>query len=141
MGRQRSTTAVVLQRRKEVMAMLLDGKSHTEIQDYIQSNFGVLHGQVEKDIQEAYKIIESDYTQEMQQIISKHIAMYHKHREIALQTGQVQAATQALIAIEKLKGLHKPETQVNIQNNTVTVQTEPLTVEQIKELLQQNESK
>jgi hypothetical protein len=118
------------------MELLLSGCSHSQIQNTIQPAYKIEHGQVEKDIQACYEIIESDYTKNVQQIISKHLAMYYAHRNLALQTGQVGAANQALTSIEKLFKLHSPDTQVNVQNNTVQLpDLSHLSVEELKELL------
>lgn len=118
-GGRKNTTIAVQNRVRQVVDLLLTGRRRDLIIKEISTEHGLSEVQVEMDIAKAYEIIRANAAISNAETIDKHIAMYYTNYEIALSLGDVKAANQALQFLEKLRGLHKPETQINIQQNTV----------------------
>ncbi len=136
---RKHTTITVEQRVNKVAEMLLSGGSRTIIMNTITKQYDISPAQVDTDITNAYKVIRSNYTQDIEDLVAKHIGMYYDNAERAKQTMNIQAANQSLQAIEKLLKLHSPTNQVNVQVNNNTVQLPEMSIEQIKELLSKHE--
>lgn len=138
---ERSTKISVYERRKNVLDLLVGGKSHSVITEIIQKKYGVADKTIDEDISFAYDTLRLDYAKDAEKIIDKHIAMYYNNYEFALSIGDVRSANQSLQFLEKLRGMHSPvDTQVNVQVNNNTIQLPEMTVEQIKELLTKNDT-
>jgi hypothetical protein len=132
-----TTKLTLSRRREEVLEQLLNFRGHTYIQDYIQNKYDVGKKAVEKDITNAYLTITKEYPIDTQTIVSTHIALYYSLANDAKEGFDPKGAASILEKIERLLKLHQPDTQINVQNNILNV--ESLTLEQIEKLL--NESK
>ena len=122
-------------RRKEVLEQLMLFKGHTYIQDYIQGKYGIGKKAVERDITLCYKKIAKDYPVETQKVIEKHIALYYDLAKDAKEQYDPKGAASILEKVEKLLGLHKQDVAVQVNNNTLNVNLENLSVEELKDLL------
>jgi hypothetical protein len=136
----RTKHLAVLRRRKNLLDMMMEGKTHREILVYYIEQYPDLTSHsMEKDITWVYQELNKYINKDVEQIIDNHIVQYDRNIELARDIGQISAANQAMKFKEELLGLrNKPDTQVNVQVNN-NVQIPEMSIEQIKELLAKND--
>jgi hypothetical protein len=148
MGNKSYNALEVYNRRVDIMNMLLSGCSRSDLTVWYKVNFPDRGDRsLEKDITWAYRELKKYISKEKEDVINQHLILYDKLiKDCMNDSFNKGTAVKAMVQKEKLLGLHStPETQVNIQNNTLQVQNNkielpPLTVEEIKNLLKQNEA-
>ena len=124
---------IVKQRRLDVMEMLLEGKSHTQISDVIKHNYQKTEHTVQKDITVAYAMIRQSHDVSYEALVGRHIGMYYDLYQTAKELGDVKGAIAATQAIEKLLKMHQPDNATFVQNNNYNL--EHLTDLQIDKIL------
>lgn len=133
MGNKEHSTLAVSKRREDVLKHILDFKSHGYIKHHINAQYNIGYKSIENDITIAYATLETDFANLAPQIIAKHMAMYYSLAEEAKLNGDPKGAATILEKIEKLRKMHLPSTQINIQSNTYNV--EALSEEDIRKFL------
>ena len=118
---------------KEILDLLLQGKSNNEIALIMMEKYKLKRGTVNNLITRAYKTIRTNYDVEIDNIIHKHIHMYYDIMNDAKQLGDSSARIKALQAIEKL--LKVTSDAPIIQQNTLNLNLKELSKEEIKEML------
>lgn len=118
---------------KEILDLLLQGKSNNEIALIMMDKFKLKRGTVNNLITRAYKTIRSNYDVEVDNIIHKHVGMYYQIMNDAKQLGDSSARIKALQAIEKL--LKVTSDAPIIQQNTLNLNLKELSKDEIKEML------
>ena len=129
----------VLQRTREVAAMLLLAKPRSEIIHYICQTYGVQEISCNNIISAAYKYLAETHQVDRQGTIVLHLEYYYEIYNTAKSLGDSRGAIAALNSIEKLLKLVMPETA--IQNNNFTFDVSKLEFNQLKELLELNQTK
>ena len=132
-----TTKLTLSKRREEVLEQLLNFRSHSYIQDYIQHKYSVGRKAIEKDITNCYLTIAEDYPIDTQTIVSKHIAMYYDLANQAKEFGDSKGAATIIEKIEKLLKLHQPLVAVQVNNNTLNL--ESIDLEELKLLIKNDE--
>lgn len=118
---------------KEILDLLLQGKSNNEIALIMMDKFKLKRGTVNNLITRAYKTIRSNYDVEVDNIIHKHVGMYYQIMNDAKSLGDSSARIKALQAIEKL--LKVTSDAPIIQQNTLNLNLKELSKDEIKEML------
>lgn len=118
---------------KEILDLLLQGKSNNEIALIMMEKYKLKRGTVNNLITRAYKTIRTNYDVEIDNIVHKHIHMYYDIMNDAKQLGDSSARIKALQAIEKL--LKVTSDAPIIQQNTLNLNLKELSKEEIKEML------
>ncbi len=118
---------------KEILDLLLQGKSNNEIALIMMEKYKLKRGTVNNLITRAYKTIRTNYDVEIDNLIHKHIHMYYDIMNDAKQLGDSSARIKALQAIEKL--LKVTSDAPIIQQNTLNLNLKELSKEEIKEML------
>ena len=116
---------------REVVKMLLDLKTNTEIVEYISEKYHISRATVNNYINDANHEIRKTIP-DSKSIVGQHVALYKK---IARNNqGQDDKVTlQALAQMEKLLKLHNPSVQIN--NNTLNLNLEGVDNEEITEII------
>lgn len=125
-----------LQRIREVAAMLLVAKPRSEIIDFVCTNYGVQESSVNNIISQAYKYLAETHKIDRDGTIVLHLQYYYEIYNTAKALGDSRGAIAALNSIEKLLKLTPPETA--IQTNNFNVDVSKLDFNQLKELLELN---
>jgi hypothetical protein len=113
------TKIMSLQRRNDIIAMLLEGKESKEIRHYISSKYKVTPGSANIFISQARKEIKKRKNFEIGNLISMHIHRYEKiYKELFSLRAQI-AAIDALRAKEKLMGFHKEGFHMKVTNSEI----------------------
>ena len=140
----RKSLAEVEVRRNDVFEMLLEGKSSRHIVAYINLHYGVGRSTVEGDMTVVRKELVQQFHMEKQDVIALHVKRYEHLYQLYMDRGteadgwnphyNPEIASKMLEKKEKLLQLHNPD--VLVQNNTLNINLEKLTKDEIKELLQ-----
>lgn len=128
-----ATKIVKDERVSEIIELLVEGRTRNEVRLHLNNKYGVSRRNHDNDIESAFVTIREEYEKENGSTISKHFAIYNKIISQAIEDKQYDIALKAMLQSEKILRLHNPDTQVNIQQNTLNL--EKLTVEELKELL------
>lgn len=128
-----ATKIVKDERVSEIIELLVEGRTRNEVRLHLKNKYGVSRRNHDNDIESAFVTIREEYEKENGSTISKHFAIYNKIISQAIEDKQYDIALKAMLQSEKILRLHNPDTQVNIQQNTLNL--EKLTVEELKELL------
>ena len=120
-------------RRETLLQKMLEGNSNANIKTWWLQSFKLTEHTYEKDVTWCYNRLSLFVKDNQSELITNHLLRYDRNAEAAYELGQIGASTQALQAKEKLLGMHKPESQTFIQQNTLSV--EHLTDEQIDRIL------
>lgn len=118
---------------KEILDLLLQGKSNNEIALIMMEKYKLKRGTVNNLITRAYKTIRTNYDVEIDNLVHKHIHMYYDIMNDAKQLGDSSARIKALQAIEKL--LKVTSDAPVIQQNTLNLNLKELSKDEIKEML------
>lgn len=129
----------VTQRRNNILDMMLAGKTTSDIRKWFNENHSRLtEHSMEKDITFCYSELKKYVNLNSDDIINEHIMFYDDIAKNAKNDYMFDQAIKAKQAKEKLLGLHKADTQINIQNNTAQIDLKQLSFDELKKLL--NES-
>ena len=120
-------------RREATLEQIMEGNSHTNIKFWWMNEYQRTEHTFEKDITWCYNKVKLFLKDNHSELIVNHLMRYDRNAETAYEACQFAASTQALQAKEKLLGLHKPDSQTFVQNNTLSV--EHLSDEQIDKIL------
>jgi len=128
--------SAVLIRRKTIMDMMLSGHTHADLVSYYVTNYSALtEHSLEKDITWAYDNLKYYINKNADDVINRHIMYYDQIIRDSINSPFKGDAIKAMQAKEKLLGLSKPETQVNLQVNNNTVQVEHLSFDELQKLI------
>ncbi len=121
------------QRIAETAAMLLNFKSRRSIIDYLTSTYGIAARSCDAIITNAYAYIRENYKTDRESIIITHLEFYY---DIASQWKDIdpKASLKALEQIEKLLKLHQDVPL--IQNNTLNMNFEKITTEELMKAIE-----
>lgn len=136
-----ATKIIKSDRVAEVIELLVEGRTRNEVRIHLQQKYGTSRRSHDYDIEEAFKQIREQYEKDNGSTISKHFAIYDKIISQAIEDKMYETALKSMVQKEKLLKLHNPDTQVNVQNNTLKADLSHLTVDQIKELLDDNNTR
>lgn len=135
--RGRPSKAITDERNKYVAELLLKGWSRIDITNHCVDEWGLAETTMKRQIQRANEYIIKHYAENPAAVVNKHIAMYYdlykEHKTI-----DPSSAIKALNSVEKLLKLHNPETLV--QQNTLNVNLENLSFNELKKLLHDAEN-
>lgn len=130
----RPSKVQVLQRVRQVAAMLLLAKPRSEIIDFVCTNYGVQESSVNNIITQAYKYIAETHKMDRDGTVALHLEYYYEIYNNAKSMGDSRGAILALNSIEKLMKLTPPENAT--QNNNFNLDVSKLDFNQLKELLE-----
>lgn len=133
--------SAVLLRRQSIMDFMLSGVTHADLVVHYQLAYPSLtEHSLEKDITWCYDNLKYYINKNADDVINKHVLFYDKIISETMNSPFKDTAIKAMQAKEKLLKLHNPE--MLIQNNTLNniIPVQPMTVEQIKELLEKDDS-
>lgn len=120
-GRLHKCTGIQKQDRiNEVVEMMGELKSNSEIQKFLMEKYGLTKSSTEPYLREAKQALLATIP-DPQEIIAKHIKKYTKMAR-KLEDTDARSAMIALNNIEKLLKLNVPQTQVNQQFNTLNLE-------------------
>ncbi len=132
-----STFLTVRERREVLFEKMLDGNTPTKLkEEWMFDNPSKTKHSYDKDITWCYKKLQEFGADSANDIIRQHVIMYDKNIEEARSLGAIGAANQAMQYKEKLLGFHKPESIINIQNNTLQLGFEQIGLEELKGLIE-----
>lgn len=120
-------------RRAQLLDKIMQGNSNSNIKDWWMETFKKTAHTFEKDKTWCYGKVKMFLKDNHSELIANHLMRYDRNAESAFDYMQFGASNQALQFKEKLLGLHKPDSQTFIQNNTLSV--EHLSDEQIDKIL------
>lgn len=130
--RGRPSKAVAEERVKIIAELLMQGKTRRYIEEFCVEKFGVALSSCDRLIHRANQYILQNYKEDPAVVVNKHIAMYYGVYE-EWKGVDGKTAISALNSIEKLLKLHNPDTLV--QQNTLNLNLDKLSINQLKELL------
>lgn len=133
MAGRKFTEVAIRQRVNEVMSLLVSGMPRSAIISTITAKYDIGDDQVKKDLQAACKLIQEDHLLDPSTEIALSSAQYKINIDLARSTGQIAAANQAQFYMDKIKGLHKPEIAVQVNNNSVNLSN--ISVDDLERLL------
>lgn len=121
------------QRVVETAALLLKFKSRRFIVDHLTSTYHIQPRSCDAIISNAYAYIKDNYKTDRESIVIKHIEFYY---DLAMKWESVdpRASLKALEQVEKLLKLHQD--QPIIQSNTLNLNMENITDEQLKQAIE-----
>ena len=122
-------------RRKGLLEKIMEGNSNANIKDWWMDEYQRTEHTFEKDMTWCYAKVKLFVNDNHAELIANHLMRYDRNAENAFDNFQFAASNQALQANEKLLGLHKPESQTFIQNNTISL--EHLTDVQIDKIIEE----
>lgn len=126
----------VTHRRNHILDMMLQGKTTADIRKWFKENHNRLtEHSMEKDITYCYAELKKYVHLNMEDIINEHVMFYDDIAMNAKEAYFYDQAIKAKQAKEKLLGMHKPETQVNVQNNSVNLDLKDISLEELKKLM------
>lgn len=128
-----------LQRTREVAAMLLLCKPRSEIIEHLCTTYGIQEISCNNIISKAYKYLGETHSFDREGTIVLHLQYYYDIYRTAQSLGDSRGAIMALNSIEKLTKLTLPETA--IQNNNFNFDVSKLNINELKELLELNNTK
>lgn len=120
-------------RTKKIASMLLKGKTRSQIIAHCIKEYGYVESSVTALITKAYKYIKKNFQHDTESMVLQHIELYYDIYQNALSLGDNRNAINALNSIEKLLKLTMPETA--IQNNSISLNLDKLSLEELKELI------
>ena len=135
MGRPRKIDT--LKQTREVAAMLLNAIPRSEIIKHCCETYKIQESSVAAIVTRAYKYIQETHALDKEGIVHTHIQHYYDIYRTALHLGDSRGAVSALNSIEKLLKITQPDNLV--QNNTLNVNLNDLTLNELKELLKVND--
>ena len=115
----RKSLAEVEARRKDVLEMMVLGKSNSHIISWCATNYGVGRSTVENDIIACHKDMKRLSDEDKESTINLHVNRYELIFERALELSDFRDGLAALAAKEKLMRLHQEQPLVQI--NTLNV--------------------
>jgi len=107
----------IVERRNDVMEMLLKGNTTYNIYQTIHNRYSVSRPTVDRDISKCYDEIKKNYERELPEVIATHIGKYDKIHSMAMELYDFRSAIASLQAIEKLLKLHVDQPLIAIQQN------------------------
>ena len=131
--RGRPTKIEVMNRTREVAAMLLMATPRSEIIQHCMDKYGIQETSVAAVVTRAYQYISRTHAVDRDGVVSTHLEMYYEVYAQSKGLGDSRGCIQALNSIEKLLKLTD---SALIQNNSLTVNLKDLTLTELKQLLQ-----
>lgn len=120
-NKSRHSELYVAQRRNDMIAMILEGKSTNEIVEYCMAKYGGTAGSNRVHIAGAHKEIQSRKQYELNDVINSHVERYELIYSELVKLHAHSVAMNALKAKEKLIQLHKNDTHVRVVGGQIGV--------------------
>lgn len=133
-----STLEHTVKRRAEVMRLLIKGTSRDDIVDEIMTKYGVTSPSVTLDLQHCYQELRQLHSGDVKDMVARHTAMLYKIYE-DWDKVDPSAQLKAIDMINKMARIYQPESMVQVNN--LTMNLENLSVEELKQLLGNNDTK
>jgi len=138
---KKSSVLSVWNRRKGLLNRMLDGETPTQLLTvWTDENPNKSKPSFAKDVAWCYDQIKRYKLRQDIDVVQHHVLMYDKNVEEARGLGLISAANQAMRYKEKLLRLHQPEEKIIIQNNTLNVGLKDISLEELKNLLNEPEN-
>lgn len=118
--------------------MMLEGKSSTQIKKWFKENYpDMTEHTMEKDITLCYRELDKYVEKDINRIIEQHLLLYDDIISKNSEYGITDYVLKAMSQKEKLFGILKPETQVNVQvnNNSNTFNLDHISEEKLAETI------
>lgn len=133
---KQSTLPVLDLRQREIYKMMVvSGLTTSTIVEKLSVRYGLAESTIRGDITEVYKHIKHYYeTEQLPNMAADHTSKYFKIYEEALAAGDKSNALKALNAAERLAGFHKHQTNIQVNNNNLSL-LDNITPEQLTEML------
>lgn len=126
----------VKERRNLVLEMMLKGSTKQQILEWFNDEYPDLSKHsLDKDVTFGYNALKNHVTTNAEDIITEHILYYDQIAKDAKDNYMFDTGIKAKQAKEKLLGLHKPDTAIQVNNNSLNLDLKDITLEELKKLL------
>lgn len=124
----------IRQRRLDIVQMLVDGHTHTQIKESIAKAYGISEFTVRDDIEKATEILKSYRDHVIEATVNLHLQRYEDLYNITQEFDMDAVALKVLQKKEILMGFHKDGIKIHIDNRMEIEETESVKVFDIDKL-------
>lgn len=130
-----NSRAVVKARREEFANYMRHGLGYNRDWEWFRERYGLSKACFEKDRTAIYKIWREEMSKNINDVLADMINKLNSDRELAREFGQISAAVAATKVEAQLRGLISKQGEVVVNNNTLNLNLENFSVEELKQLL------